>query len=221
MDAMRTMCRLAAGAAATLLLSSIAGGAQTPDQLAVIRRLGPDGFASAPPLAALVEGTAVAIVGRVLGTDGFAERAGDGYVAYRIAVDEVLFSREIDGVPPVAAGTVVRLEQSGRGDSARRYFAGELPPVGTSDSCLLFLRAESPGLLLMGWTVHFRRGAEAMPTAQTLGGASLAAEMAKPYWFGPRVRMVTTQGGAAPEWESLLAEVRRLGIVDASAARQR
>jgi hypothetical protein len=223
---------------AALALGMATGAAQSPEQLAIVKRLGPDGFAGAPPLDVLVEASAAALVGRIVGTEGFELRDVDrpysdrpgpfGYVGYRIAVDEVLFRRGAAGPALLVAGTVVTLEQRVNGDSARRFFAGERP-VAPGDTCLLFLEAEprgfSPdeprGLTLAGWSVQFRRIPGSPPTAETLGHASLAAAMATPGWFGQRVGMLATPRGSVPEWQSLLAEVRRLGTVDASAGRQR
>jgi len=75
---------------------------------------------------------------------------------------------------------------------------------------------------LSGWTVHFRRCDGPTATAETLGPASLATAMrTTPAWFGSSVKMLTVPGGAVPEWESLLAEVRRLGTADPSALRRR
>jgi hypothetical protein len=183
----------------------------TPEQLAIVRQLGPDGFQSSLPLSALVESTAAAVVGRVLGIDGFDHSSGYAAVAYRVAIDDVLFSRTVEGSPTLVSGTVVRFEQRGKGDFARDYFTGKLPPVDAADTCLLFLGAAPSGVRLLGWMVQFRRAPGTPPTAETFGPASLAAEMAKPHWFGPNVRMVETPRGASPEWGALVAEVRRLG----------
>jgi hypothetical protein len=227
---MRTSLSVATTVAA-LLLGPNAALSQTPDQLVVMKRLGPDGFASAPHLDVLVDASAAAIVGRVVGNDGFALRDVDspysdrrgafGYVSYRIAVDDVLFVRKATGVPRLAAGTVVALEQRVHGDGALRFFRRQFP-VAAGDTCLLFLEAEPRGVTLSGWTVHFRRTAGPTTTAETLGPESLATAMGTtPGWFGPAVRMVTGPHGAVPEWESLLGEVRRLGTLDASAVRRR
>jgi hypothetical protein len=219
---MNTILFKAATLGVALILGATISRAQAPtaEESAVLATLGPDGFASAPPLDALVEASAAAIIGRVVGTDGLTLREGVGYAGYRIAVDEVLFARSAAGVPPLVAGTDVSLSQRVGRDSAERFLARRLP-VAATDTCLLFLGARPAGMALEGWSVQFRRAPGTPPTAETLGAPSLAAEMTKPHWFGPAVRMVDTPRGAAPEWASLLAAVRRLGTVDASAARQR
>src|SRR5689334_5524676 len=179
MDAMKTTLSLAVAVGVALLVGGHEGWAQTPEQLAgltpeqlaIVRQLGPDGFAGAPPLSTLVGGTAVAIVGRVLGTDGLDLRDGYAWVAYRVAVDDVLISPNVDGAPRLVAGAVTRLEQRGRGDLAQRYFTGKLPPVGAEDTCLLFLDAGPSGVSLIGWVAQFRRAPGPTPTAETFGPA--------------------------------------------------
>jgi hypothetical protein len=223
---MNTGLHVAATVGVALLLGQSTGVSQTPEQLAIMKRLGPDAFAGAPPLDVLVEASAAAIVGRVVGNDGFAlrevdspysdERGSFGYVRYRIAVDDVLFVRSGAGAPPLAKGTVVELEQRVRADGALRFFRGQLP-VGSGETCLFFLEAEPHGVTLSGWSVQFRRTAGPTATAETLGAPSLAAAMATtPGWFGPSVRLMDTPRGSMPDWESLLAEVRRLAAVDPS-----
>ena len=219
---MRTSLHVAVAVGLALNLSGITAEAQAPaaDERAILMTLGPDGFASAPPLGALVGGTVAAIVGRVVGTERLTRRQGGGYAGYRVAVDAVVFARPAAGVLPLVAGTEISLDQRVGRDSAERFLARRLP-VAPADTCLLFLGDGPAGVTLSGWTVQFRRVPGPAPTAQTLGPATLATEMAKPYWFGPGVRMVATTNGAAPEWESLLAEVRRLGTLEASPARGR
>jgi hypothetical protein len=223
---MHTQLSIAATVGLVLLLGQGTGVSQTPQQLAILKRLGPDGFAGAPPLDVLVDAAAAAVVGRVAGSGGFALREVDspysdqpgafGYVRYRIAVDDVLFIRTGAGAPPLAKGTVVELEQRVGGDGALRFFNGQRPVVA-GDTCLLFLEAEPHGVTLSGWSVQFRRAGGPTATGETLGGPALATAMATTRdWFGPSVRLVDTPGGPMPEWTSLLAEVRRLAAVDPS-----
>ena len=214
-----------------LLVGRSTGLSQTPEHLAIMKRLGPDGFAGAPPLDVLVAAAAGAIVGRVTGNEGFDLREVDcpysdrrgvfGYLRYRIAVDDVLFVRETPGAPRLATGTVVEIDQRVRADGALRFFTGQFP-VGAGDTCLLFLEAEPHGVTLSGWSVQFRRDAGPPATAETLGAPSLATAMATtPGWFGPSISRVDTPRGSMPEWASLLAEVRRLATVDAASAGSR
>jgi hypothetical protein len=230
MDAMKTWACVAITAGVALILGGDAGRAQTaeqrsaltPAQLARIRQLGPDGFGALPAsLASLVDGSIAAIVGRVVDSGRLNlgpvdnpdpdRTSRDGFVTYRIAIEDVLFMRPTSSGAPFAAGTVVELDQQVRYDSALLFLTHQTR-VAVGDTCLLFLRDGPDRPTLLAWHVQFRRVPGSRPTVESLGPPAIAAQ-ATPEWFGASVRAVQTPQGGQAEWASVLAEVRRLGAL--------
>ena len=194
---------------------------QTPEEKAVIAKLGPDGFSGLPPLETLVEGSDAAVVGRIVGTQGITLLEADnpysqkkslfGYAGYRVAIEEVLFARNPSGVASLSPGTEMDLGMEVGRESAIRFVTRQIP-VRSGDTCILFLFARPHGWTLLDWNAQFRRtaGPAASASAEYLGNTRFAPAVT-PQWLGPTVTVVDTDRGAAAGWESLLAEVRRLG----------
>jgi hypothetical protein len=213
------MNALAAIATAVILSGAIARS-QAPEDQAAISRLGPDGFAALPPtLEILVDGSDAAVVGRILGTGGITLREIDnpysekkslfGYAGYRVAIDDVLFTRNPGGAASLVSGTEIDLDQEVGREAARR-FADRKTPVTAGDTCLLFLFARPHGWTILGWHAQFRRSVGPVALAENLGNASFAAAVT-PRWLGASVRTLPAQSGVGVDWGSLLSEVRRLG----------
>ena len=153
-----TLLPAVATAGMVLLLGVPASDAQppSPEEMAILAKLGPDSFASAPPLDSLVRGSVAAVVGRVVAAENLTMREGSAHANYRVAIDDVLFARSTAELPALVAGTEVPLHQVVRYDSAKRFLDRRLP-VTPADACLLFLWEGPGGVSLLGGTVHFRR----------------------------------------------------------------
>jgi hypothetical protein len=218
---MRRRSRPARTALASGVLAAVLGGAMTLAQTSEDRRilptLGPDGFAGLPPLAVVVDTADAAIVGRVVGTgrltvrdvpdSGSAQRNGVPYAGYRVAIDEVVFTRSPANAPPIAAGTELDMDMDVGRDSAERFLDRRIP-VTSEDVCLLFLSARTKTWTVFAWHLQFRRVGDA---TATLGGAPFAAYAMTPEWHDGAVDLVQTPRGPALGWASLIAAVRELG----------
>jgi hypothetical protein len=223
----RTISLLVRSAIASVLAVA-AATAQIADNRDKLSKLGPDGFATLPPLESLVDFSDAAVIGRVVGAEGLTLREVTntrsvkksifGYANYRIAIDEVLFTRNPVHTDSLIPGSEIVIGMEVGRDSAEKFLSGKLP-AAADDSCLLFLYSRPHGWVLSGWHTQFRRNV-GVSAAENLGGAPFAAMAASSDWRGASVTAAETSGGVAPEWRSLVTEVRRLGAQPVSARRR-
>jgi hypothetical protein len=206
--------------AAAILVVSIA--AQTVEDQAKLSKLGPDGFFALPPLTVLVEWSDAAIVGRIVAVDGLTLREVDnahstkksvvGYAGYRLGIDEVLFTRNPTNTESLIPDSDLDVGMEVGRDSAQKFVRRQLP-VSLGDTCLVFLSARPHGWSILQWHTQFRRTTGPTPTAQNLGGDRFAAIAGSREWRGSSVIAAEAPRAPAPEWGSLIAEVRRLGAL--------
>ena len=187
-----------------------------------VRELGPDGFRVAPEsMEALVKAVPAAVVATIVKpgelrvedaeTPYSKKRTVRGYATYQATIGEVVFNRAPAGAPPLLAGSNFELRQDVGRDSAEAFLAKRIP-VAAGDECLIFLWLQPEGWTMLGWHVQFRKSRELPNAAEPLRVGELSAmKIHGPQWVGSSVALVTAGESLVPDWNGLLAEVRRLG----------
>jgi hypothetical protein len=193
-----------------------------------VPQLGPDGFRVAPQsMEGLVKAVPAAVIATIVEpgelkledaeTPYSKKRTVRGYVTYQAIIREVVFNRSPAGAPPLLAGSAFELRQEVGRESAEAFLARRIP-VASGDECLLFLWLQPQGWSMLDWHVQFRKSKELPNAAEALraGGLSAMAVYGS-QWVGSSVALATAGDVAMPDWNGLVAEVRRLG--KASSAR--
>jgi hypothetical protein len=187
-----------------------------------VPQLGPDGFRVVPQtIEGLVKAVPAAVIATVVGpgelkleeaeTPYSKKRTVRGYATYKAIIREVAFNRAPEGAPPLLAGSTMELRQEVGRESAEAFLARRIP-VSPDDECLLFLWLEPQGWSMLDWHVQFRKSKELPNAAEALRAGGLSAMTVHgSQWLGSSIALATSGDIVMPDWNGLVAEVRRLG----------
>ena len=216
----REIVLISLAASVSALVTFDAGPAQADqDKQLSLSQLGPNPFYGLPDtLEAVVNGVPAAIVAQIVGpgtlqleevsVPGFSRRRVEGYATYRVIIRNVVFHRQPESTPPLVVGSQREFRQRVGRESAEAFVANRIP-VAADDECLLFLWLRPHGWEILNWHLQFRRSRELPSKAEML--ADSRAFKLRPEWFGGSVPATTAGEVVMPDWDGLVAEVRRLG----------
>lgn len=208
--------------AASAFALSLAAQAWSQTQRLSIEQLGPEPFLGAPEtLQKLVDMAPAAIVAEIVSTGPLrleevdvphsTKRTVRGYATYVVAIREVLFNRSADTAPLVAGGRLEVTQNVAR-ETAEAFVARRIP-VTPGDECLLFLERQPNRWGILRWHMQFRKSKDVPPRAVNLGQGAVW-QFIQPEWLGG---LASERIGdrLEPDWQSLVAEVRRAAMVQA------
>jgi len=203
--------------AASAFALSIAANAWSQTQRPSIEQLGPEPFLGAPEtLQKLVDLAPAAIVAEIVSTGPLrleevdvphsTKRTVRGYATYVVAIREVLFNRSNADVAPLVAGARLEVTQNVARETAEAFVARRIP-VAPGDECLLFLERQPNRWGILRWHMQFRKSKDMPPKAVNLGQGPVS-QFIQPEWLGG-VASERIGDRLEPDWQSLVAEVRR------------
>lgn len=130
---------------------------------------------------------------------------------YHVTIQEVLFNKRRTNAPALLPGPAILTQRIGR-QLAVDFAAGK-QPAKPNDKCLLFLwyRPGSADWSIMQWPLQFRQATEAGDRAEPVAPLPNGLTLLKQQWFGSSVATTKTATGMAPQWSTLVTEVKRLG----------
>jgi hypothetical protein len=144
--------------------------------------------------------------GQVIGVDAFA--------SYRVAIDEVLFSRQVGEGPVLGAGQTAVITQAVGGPEAKAFVKRELPVV-KDEQYLMFLwhRPGAESWSVLQWPLQFRHSVRVPGGAEAVSLLPDKTSFVTPERFGSSVPVIAQRdGGVIAQWSVLVTEVKRLGV---------